>query len=95
MSLTDDDRRMIDFAAKRWNYAGLQAAAVEREFGMSITRYWQRVNQLIDREDALAYSPVVVNRLRRIRSTRASLQQHLPPHVRHSDLDARTPTRSW
>jgi len=66
--MTDDDRALLDFAGHRWNFAGNQADAVEREFGISVTRFWQRVNRLIDREDALAYSPVVVNRLRRIRS---------------------------
>lgn len=66
--LSASDRALLDFAGQRWNYAGNQADAVQREFGMSVTRFWQRVNRLIDREDALAYSPVVVNRLRRIRS---------------------------
>mgnify|MGYP001290673927 CR=1 FL=1 len=66
--MTDHDRALLDFAGHRWNFDGNQADAVEREFGISVTRFWQRVNRLIDREDALAYSPVVVNRLRRIRS---------------------------
>ncbi|MGC5249647.1 DUF3263 domain-containing protein [Gordonia sp. DT219] len=69
--MTDEDRALIDFAANRWNHAGLQADAVQRRFGLSLTRYWQRVNRLLDTEEALAYNPVVVNRLRRIRSTRS------------------------
>lgn len=71
MRLTDEDRAVLDFAGKRWNYAGDQADAIEAEFGMSVTRFWQRVNGLLDDEQALQYSPQLVHRLRRIRSGRA------------------------
>ncbi|QAU07196.1 DUF3263 domain-containing protein [Gordonia phage Asapag] len=68
--MTDDDRRMLDLAGQRWNYAGSLEQMVRDEFGISLTRFWQRVNALIDTEEALAYSPVVVNRLRRLRTRR-------------------------
>lgn len=64
--MTDDDRRLLDFAARRFSSPGAHAAAVRAEFGLSVTRYWQRITRLLDDEEALAYSPVVVNRLRRI-----------------------------
>jgi hypothetical protein len=68
--MTDDEKRMLDLAGERWNYAGNLGQTVRDEFGISLTRFWQRVNQLIDTEEALAYSPVVVNRLRRLRTPR-------------------------
>ncbi|QYC53717.1 helix-turn-helix DNA-binding domain protein [Gordonia phage Leroy] len=68
--MTDDDRRMLDLAGQRWNYAGSLEQTVRDEFGVSLTRFYQRVNQLIDTEEALAYDPVVVNRLRRLRTRR-------------------------
>ncbi|UXE05010.1 helix-turn-helix DNA binding domain protein [Gordonia phage Lton] len=68
--MTDDERRMLDLAGQRWNYAGSLEQTVRDEFGISLTRFWQRVNALIDSEEALAYSPVVVNRLRRLRTPR-------------------------
>ncbi|OCH80383.1 DUF3263 domain-containing protein [Gordonia sp. UCD-TK1] len=68
--MTDDDRRMLDLAGARWNYAGSLEQTVRDEFGISLTRFYQRINQLIDTEEALAYSPVVVNRLRRLRTPR-------------------------
>lgn len=68
--MTDEDRALLDFAAHRWNYAGNQAEAVRAEFDISVTRFWQRVNNLLDDPDALAHAPVVVNRLRRLRSPR-------------------------
>lgn len=64
--MNDDDRRLLDFAARRFSSPGAHAAAAREEFGMSVTRYWQRVTRLLDDEEALAYAPVVVNRLRRI-----------------------------
>jgi len=64
--MTDDDRRLLDFAARRFSSPGAHAAAAREEFGLSVTRYWQRVANLCRDPEALAYSPVVVNRLRRI-----------------------------
>lgn len=62
----DDEKRMLELAGARWRYAGSLEQCVRDEFGISLTRFWQRVSQLLDREDALAYDPVTVNRLRRI-----------------------------
>ncbi|QDH47639.1 helix-turn-helix DNA binding domain protein [Gordonia phage Madeline] len=75
--MTDIDMRMLDFAELRWNHGGNQADAIRAEFDMSVTRFWQRVNSLLDDPEALAYAPQLVNRLRRIRSTRA--QRRSPP----------------
>ncbi|QDF17136.1 DUF3263 domain-containing protein [Gordonia rubripertincta] len=66
--MTDDDRALLDFAAQRWNYAGNQADGIRAEFGISVTRFWQKVNRILDTEEALAHNPVAVNRLRRLRS---------------------------
>lgn len=65
--MTDDEKRMLDLAGARWRYAGSLEQAVRDDLGISLTRFWQLVNRLIDREDALAHDPVTVNRLRRIR----------------------------
>ena len=65
--MTDVEKRMLELAGARWRYAGSLEQVVRDELGISLTRFWQRVNQLCDTEEALAYSPVLVNRLRRIR----------------------------
>ncbi|UEA61357.1 DUF3263 domain-containing protein [Gordonia otitidis] len=65
--MTDEDRRLLDMAGQRWNHSGAMADAIRTEFGMSVTRFWQRVNRLCDTEEALAYAPLTVNRLRRLR----------------------------
>lgn len=64
--MTDGDRRLLDFAARRFSSPGAHAAAVRAELGLSVTRYWQRVGALLDDEDALAHAPTTVHRLRRI-----------------------------
>ncbi|MDT0223513.1 DUF3263 domain-containing protein [Gordonia sp. AC31] len=61
---------MLDVAGERWNYAGNLEQTVRDEFGISPTRFWQLVGQLCDTEEGLAYAPVTVNRLRRLREER-------------------------
>ena len=39
-------------------------------FSMSATRYYQVLNALVDRPEALAADPMLVKRLRRLRATR-------------------------
>ena len=68
--MTDDEKLMLDLAGARWNYAGSLEQRVRYEFGISLTRFWQRVNQLCDSRDALEYAPATVNRLRRMREAR-------------------------
>jgi len=38
------------------------------------TRAWQQINALLDTEEALAYAPTAVLRLRRVRDRRAALR---------------------
>ena len=68
--MTEDEKRMLDLAGERWNYPGNLEQMIRDEFGISLTRFWQRVGQLCDTEEALAYAPVTVNRLRRLRAGR-------------------------
>ncbi|QTF81746.1 hypothetical protein SEA_BEEGEE_43 [Gordonia phage BeeGee] len=68
--MTDDEKQMLDLAGARWNYAGSLEQKVRDQFGISLTRFWQRVNRLCETREALEYAPTTVNRLRRIRETR-------------------------
>lgn len=61
---------MLDFERQWWKYAGAKEQAVRDSFGMPATRYYQVLNALIDRPAALAYDPMLVKRLRRLRSAR-------------------------
>ena len=68
--LADRDRAILDFERQWWRYAGAKEQAVRELFEMSATRYYQVLNALIDRPEALAHDPMLVKRLRRLRSTR-------------------------
>ncbi len=68
--LTDRDREILAFERQWWKYAGAKEQAVRELFGLSATRYYQVLNALIDSPAALAHDPMLVKRLRRMRSTR-------------------------
>ncbi|HYT11052.1 MAG TPA: DUF3263 domain-containing protein, partial [Mycobacteriales bacterium] len=44
--------------------------AISDQLGLSATRYYQVLNALIDRPEALAADPMLVKRLRRLRASR-------------------------
>jgi hypothetical protein len=68
--LSGRDRAILDFERQWWKYAGAKEQAIRDLFDMSATRYYQVLNTLVDRADALAYDPMLVKRLRRLRSSR-------------------------
>jgi len=70
LTLSDRDREILDFERQWWKYAGAKETAVREKFDMSSTRYYQVLNALIDRPEALAADPLLVRRLRRLRSQR-------------------------
>lgn len=63
-SLTDQQRAMLDLEHQWFATASGKEDAI-RALGMSPTRYYQKLNQLIATEAAVAYDPVTTNRLRR------------------------------
>jgi hypothetical protein len=69
--LTDADKALLDLESRRFRQSGHKVAAIVAQLGLTEVRYYQRLNQLIDDPEALAYSPVVVNRVRRLRDKRA------------------------
>jgi Protein of unknown function (DUF3263) len=64
------EREILAFEGQWWKYAGAKEQAVRELFDMSATRYYQVLNALIDRSEALAYDPMLIKRLRRLRATR-------------------------
>jgi hypothetical protein len=64
------DREILSFERQWWKYAGAKEQAIRDLFDMSATRYYQVLNALIDSPEALAYDPMLVKRLRRLRAAR-------------------------
>ena len=69
-TLSDRDRRILEFERQWWKYAGAKEQAIRDLFDMSGTRYYQLLNGLIDTPEALAFDPMLVKRLRRMRAAR-------------------------
>ena len=69
-ALSDRDRDILEFERQWWKYAGAKETAVRDKFDMSSTRYYQVLNALIDRPEALEADPLLVRRLRRLRAAR-------------------------
>ncbi|WP_416339560.1 DUF3263 domain-containing protein [Raineyella sp.] len=68
--LGEQERRLLDFEAAWWKYAATKGEGIRERFGLSATRYYQALNTLLDDPAALAYDPLLVQRLRRERDRR-------------------------
>jgi hypothetical protein len=69
-ALSDRDRQVLEFERQWWKYAGAKEQAVRDLFDMSATRYYQVLNALLDHPSAMEFDPMLVKRLRRMRSSR-------------------------
>ncbi len=69
-TLSDLESRILEFEASWWRFAGAKESAIKDLFDLSPPRYYQLLNDLIDREDALEAHPMLVKRLRRLRQAR-------------------------
>jgi hypothetical protein len=71
-ALSDLEVRILDFERQWWRYAGAKETGIKEQFNLSAREYYELLNNLIDREDALAASPLLIKRLRRLREARIS-----------------------
>jgi hypothetical protein len=69
-SLTKREQEILAFERQWWKYAGAKEQAVRELFDMSATRYYQVLNALIDKPEALTFDPMLIKRLRRLRAAR-------------------------
>src|ERR1700736_3176036 len=68
--LTRREHDILAFERQWWKYAGSKEDAIKELFSMSATRYYQVLNALVDRPEAVAADPMLVKRLRRLRASR-------------------------
>ncbi|UOX99878.1 DUF3263 domain-containing protein [Blastococcus sp. PRF04-17] len=68
--LSRREHEMLAFERQWWRQAGAKETAIRDRFGVTPTRYYQVLNALVDRPDALAQDPLLVRRLRRVRLAR-------------------------
>ena len=68
--LSRREHDMLTFERQWWRRAGAKETAIRDRFGVPPTRYYQVLNALVDRPEALETDPLLVRRLRRLRSAR-------------------------
>ena len=68
--LDERDQSILAFERQWWKYSGAKEQSIREQFDMSSTRYYQVLNALLDRPEALGYDPMLVKRLRRMRTER-------------------------
>ena len=68
--LDELETAILAFERQWWKYPGAKEQSIKELFDMTSTRYYQVLNALIDDPAALAHDPMLVKRLRRMRSSR-------------------------
>ena len=69
-SLSERDTAILDFERSWWKHAGVKERAIKERLEMSATRYYQLLNELLEKPAALAHDPILVKRLKRLRTYR-------------------------
>ena len=65
--LSERDVDILDFERSWWKHAGVKEQAIKDRFEMSATRYYQLLNDILEQPEAMAYDPILVKRLKRLR----------------------------
>ncbi|MBM7387540.1 hypothetical protein JOE37_000534 [Clavibacter michiganensis] len=85
VELDERGRAVLDFERDWTRHAGAKEEAIRQAFGLSATRYYQLLGSLLETRQALAYDPLLVGRLLRLRETRAAARaaRALPTGLPH------------
>jgi Protein of unknown function (DUF3263) len=68
--LTQTDIDILDFERSWWKHAGVKESAIKERFDVSATKYYQLLNELLEKPEALEYDAILVKRLKRLRTYR-------------------------
>jgi len=77
-ALSDADKRILVFESGWWRFPGAKEREILEVFGFQATRYYQLLNELIDRPEAAQFDPALVARLRRQRVRRRRMRSARP-----------------
>ena len=72
--LSEHDMRILAFERRGWRSPGVKEQAIAEVLGISSTRYYQLLNELIDSPEALKFDPALVKRLRAQRTRRQRMR---------------------
>lgn len=68
--MTPQQEVILQFERRWYAAQGNKEADIREQLDLSAVRYYQLLNAILDRPDALAAEPVLVKRLLRIRNSR-------------------------
>lgn len=68
--LSARDAAILDFERQWWRFSGAKEQSVRETFDMTPAHYHQVLSALLESPDALAYDPILVKRLLRLRDAR-------------------------
>jgi len=68
--LTAQELGVLEFERQSWKLPVAKEHAIREALDLSGPQYYQILNALIDRQEALAIDPLLVKRLRRMRAQR-------------------------
>ena len=66
-ALSERERAMLEFERQWWRHPGAKGEAIQDRFGVKPVRYFQQLNRLIEKPEALDFDPVLVRTLLRRR----------------------------
>ncbi|MDQ4005205.1 MAG: DUF3263 domain-containing protein [Actinomycetota bacterium] len=70
LDLDERSRAILEFERSWWQQPGSKEDAIRQHFRLSAARYYQLLSRLIDSPEALRHDPMLVKRLRRLRTAR-------------------------
>jgi hypothetical protein len=77
-ALSELEMRILAFERSWWRFPGAKEREILEVLDMPVTRYYQLLNELIDRPDAAEFDPALVARLRRQRGRRRRIRSARP-----------------
>jgi hypothetical protein len=73
-ALSERDMSVLAFERGTWRTVGAKEQAISEVLGLTATRYYQLLNELIDSPEALKFDPALVKRLRAQRTRRRRMR---------------------
>ncbi|HEY7143253.1 MAG TPA: DUF3263 domain-containing protein [Streptosporangiaceae bacterium] len=77
-ALSELEKRILAFEQRWWRQPGAKEREILELLGLPVTRYYQLLNELIDRPEAAQFDPALVARLRRQRTRRSRMRSPRP-----------------
>lgn len=68
--LSHADMEVLAFERTPWKYQARKEEAIRERFGISLTRYYQRLNWILTQPAAETYDPNLVRRIRTLQGLR-------------------------